>query len=304
MTVKEIEKSIGICGLVCNLCSGKSNCSGCRCKDGNCSIKKCSLEKELDYCFLCNEYPCGEEMFKNIRLKAFNRVAKEDGLQKLAEYLMRNFQNGIQYHSKDGIKGDYDRLQSEQDVISLLKDGSLDPYNVCPTYESKSFHLRLVSQNDAIDLLKCYSNKAAQQFFNTDNCDFGYGNIDTIEKMQYNVKLWLDSYYNKNFIRLSIVEKLTDSVVGTVEMFGSEHGVLRIDIMPEYECEKHLSELFEIADHFFNDFHCDRIVSKATPKATERIKALIKCGYIPYPQSDSWSRENYYLKTQNKKRII
>lgn len=292
MTVKEIEKSFGICGLVCALCSYKSNCAGCRCKDGDCSVKRCCLGKGLDYCFLCGEFPCGEEMFKSIRLKAFNMVAKEYGLQRLAEYLMRNFQNGIQYHRNDGIKGDYDRLQSEQEVISLLKDGRLDPYDVCPTYESRRFLLRLVSLDDAKDLLKCYSNSEAQRFFNDDSCDFGYGNIDTLE----------NSYYNKNFIRFSIIDKSTDNAVGTVEMFRGEHGVLRIDIMPEYECKNHLSEFFEIADHFFNDFNCDRIVSKAIPEATERIKALTKCGYTPYPQSDTWSREHYYIKTQNRKK--
>jgi len=76
MTVNDIENSIGICGLVCALCNCQSNCVGCRCKDGECSVKKCCLEKELNYCFLCDEFPCDEEMFKNIRLKAFNMVAQ------------------------------------------------------------------------------------------------------------------------------------------------------------------------------------------------------------------------------------
>lgn len=131
MTVEKINEGIGICGLVCALCSYKSNCVGCRCKEGECSIKKCCLDKGLDYCFLCDEFPCGEEIFENMRIKAFNMVAKEDGLQTLVGYLMRNSQNGIQYHRKDGIKGDYDRLQSEKEVISLLRDGRLDPDEGC-----------------------------------------------------------------------------------------------------------------------------------------------------------------------------
>jgi RimJ/RimL family protein N-acetyltransferase len=223
MTVMEIENSIGKCGLVCSLCSCKSNCSGCRSKNGDCSIKNCSLGKVLD------------------------------------------------------------------------------PYDICPTYESQSFLLRLVSPDDAKDLLRCYSNSESQRFFNDDNCDFGYGNVDSLEKMQYNIKLWLDSYHTKNFIRFSIIDKSTDNAVGTVEMFGGKHGILRIDIMPEHECESRLSEFFETADRFFNDFNCDCIVSKAIPEAKERIKALKKCGYAPYPQSDTWSREHYYMKTQNRK---
>ena len=123
MTVKEIENSIGICGLVCALCNCKSTCLGCKNKNEDCPIKKCSSEKGRDYCFLCEKFPCDEGIFKSIRVRAFNMVAKEDGLQNLAQYIIRNFQNGIQYHRNDGIKGDYDRLQTEQEVISLLKDG-------------------------------------------------------------------------------------------------------------------------------------------------------------------------------------
>lgn len=305
MTAEEIEKSMGVCGLVCALCSYKSDCEGCRnkkcsCKDGDCSVKKCCLEKGLDYCYLCNEFPCGEKMFKSIRLKAFNMVAREDGLQKLAEYLMRNYQNGIQYHRNDGLKGDYDRLQSEQEIIHLLRNGRLDPYDVCPAYESRNFLLRLVSPDDAEDLLKCYSSSEAHRFFNDDNCAFGYGNVDTLEKMQYNIKLWLDSYCSRCFVRFSIIDKSLGTAVGTVEIFGGTHGVLRIDIMPEYECEKYLSELLDTADRFYNDFACERIVSKAIPEASERIKALTKCGYVPYPQCDTWDREYYYMKAQDR----
>ncbi|MEG6613315.1 GNAT family N-acetyltransferase [Pseudoclostridium thermosuccinogenes] len=298
MTVREIEKSFGICGLVCALCGYKSNCAGCRCKDEDCSIKSCCLGKGLDYCFLCDEFPCGEEMFKSIRLRAFNMVAKECGLEKLAEYLMRNHQNGIQYHRSDGIKGDYDRLQSEQEVIALLKEGRLDPYVVCPTYESRRFLLRLVSLDDAEDLLKCYSNSEAQRFFNDDGCDFGYGKVDSLEKMQSNIKMWLDYYNGRHFIRFSIIDKATDKAVGTVEMFGGEPGVMRIDIMTEYEDDTLLSELIETADHFFNDFDCGCIVTKAIPEAAERIKALTKYGYAPCPKSDIWSGEHYYIKTR------
>ena len=85
-------------------------------------------------------------------------------------------------------------------------------------------------------------------------------------------------------------------------MFGGTHGILRIDIMPEYECEKYLSELLEISDHFYNDFICDRIVSKALPEATERIIALIKYGYTPYPKSDIWNREHYFMKPRSRKK--
>ena len=171
------------------------------------------------------------------------------------------------------------------------------------TYESQKFLLRLVTLDDAEDLLRCYSNSEAQRFFNDDNCDFGYGNVDTLEKMQYNINLWRNSYNSKKFVRFSIIDKSIDNVVGTVEMFGGKHGVLRIDIILEYECEDRLSEFFEIADNFFNDFNCNCIVFKAIPEAIECIKALTKCGYVPYPQTDTWCRKHYYIKTLSRRKV-
>ena len=46
----------------------------------------------------------------------------------------------------------------------------LDPYEICPTYESEHFFLRLVSLDDADDLLPCYSDLTVQELFNNDNC--------------------------------------------------------------------------------------------------------------------------------------
>ena len=160
-----------------------------------------------------------------------------------------------------------------------------------------------MSLEDAEELLKCYNDSEARRFFNDDNFDFGYGNVDTIEKMQCNIKLWINSYYSKNFVRFSIIDKSTDKAVGTVEMLGGKHGILRIDIMGDYECENCLSELFETADRFYNDFNCDCIVSKAIPEATERIKALTKCGYSLYTQSDTWNRKYYYMKTLSRRKV-
>jgi hypothetical protein len=131
---KEIENNIGICGLVCSFCSANSNCCGCRTKEDSCSVKLCCINLGLKWCFECGEYPCKENMFKSIRLRAFNQVAKEDGIEKLAEYLKRNYDNGIIYHRNDGLKGDYDRLSSEQEIMDLLRNGKPDPYLICPTY--------------------------------------------------------------------------------------------------------------------------------------------------------------------------
>ena len=113
-------------------------------------------------------------------------------------------------------------------------------------------------------------------------------------------KKWLDAYEKKQYIRLSVIDKQNDKAVGTVEIFGSEKsqgtGILRIDLHPRYENQEHLGALLSLADSFFNDFGFYRIVSKAIPKATERILALTNHGYTYYPANNEWDREDYYIK--------
>lgn len=299
MTIQEIKESYAICGLVCSLCCYKANCSGCRCKSDNCEIKACCLEKGLKYCFECEEYPCEKDMHKNVRLQAFNTVARTEGLDKLAECLYNNYNRGIIYHRADNLTGDYDRCKTMESIIDLLKYGKPDPYDVCPVYESKQFILRLVLPEDAENLLLCYSNPEAQAIFNSDNCtsDFVYSSLDDMKRC---IEEWLDAYKQKYYTRFSIIDKQNNKAVGTVEIFGSDenqgYSVLRIDIHPRYENQEHLSELLYIADSFFHDFGCYRIVTKAIPEATERIMALTNHGYTNYPENSEWKRKDYYIK--------
>ena len=44
-----------------------------------------------------------------------------------------------------------------------------NPYKDCPMYETQNFIFRLVSEEDAEDLLACYSDPKAQGLFNIDN---------------------------------------------------------------------------------------------------------------------------------------
>lgn len=174
-----------------------------------------------------------------------------------------------------------------------------DPYDICPVYESRQFMLRLVLPEDAEDLLVCYSNPEAQPIFNSDNCtsDFLYSSLDDMKRC---IEEWIDAYKKKDYTRFSIIDKQNNKAVGTVEIFGSDenqgYSVLRIDILPQYENQEHLNELLCIADSFFLDFGCYRIVTKAIPEAAERIKALTKHGYTHYPENDEWKRKDYYIK--------
>lgn len=122
-SVEEIEHNIAYCGLVCVLCNeGKSGqCIGCREKQGGCSIKECAQGRKINGCWECDEYPCNEGTFKNKRNRVFCNCAKGEGLQSLADYLKKNCDQGVKYHKSDGSKGDYDILDSEEEILKLLR---------------------------------------------------------------------------------------------------------------------------------------------------------------------------------------
>lgn len=128
MNKESILGSIAYCGLICALCHEAKNCSGCK-SDNNCCGRKasengcfqfnCCIEKGIEGCWECDIAPCDKDMFNehhDIRNRTFVKVAKEEGVDKLAEYVAHNQKNGIIY----GWNKDYDNLGSEQRVIDML----------------------------------------------------------------------------------------------------------------------------------------------------------------------------------------
>lgn len=59
-----------------------------------------------------------------IKLRAFVRCIKEDGMKRFIEYVAVNRENGVVYH-RNGIWGDYD-LETEDMVLDLLRNGGAD----------------------------------------------------------------------------------------------------------------------------------------------------------------------------------
>lgn len=284
------KKDIGLCGLGCVLCSEEA-CPGCKargCKEvDNCTVYKCALAKGLDGCYQCEDFPCDEGMLKGIRNRAFNRYAREFGKQALLNRLQDNYDNGIVYHRPGGLTGDYDSLGTEDEIMQLIQFGNNNPYKECPTFETEHFMIRLISEADADDLLVCYGDAEALRFFNNDNC---LGECDYVNHMAGMINGWLTYCYAKGeFIRLSIVDKLSQKAIGTIEIYDRKcqqtertTGILRVDIAPRYEKELFLAELFTLSCHiFFDIFHSELIITKAIPEATERILALKRAGYQP-----------------------
>ena len=119
------ERGIGYCGLACALCSN-TGCPGCfeKISDGDsCNIGKCAVKKGFDGCYACPDYPCGEDILKNKRVRAFNRYAQDFGKDALIERLRANYSNGIVYHKPDSSGGDYDVLETEDKIYDLLRYG-------------------------------------------------------------------------------------------------------------------------------------------------------------------------------------
>ena len=162
----------------------------------------------------------------------------------------------------------------------------MDVYENCPVFLTDYFTLRLVQREDAPGLLKVYSDKQAQHYFNSDNCtsDFRYA---TLREMQQCVDMWLWSYQQRHFVRWTVLHE--NKPIGTVEMFrrdegehGEGCGVLRIDLMSRFEFSNiHDAILSVILPAFHELFGCQRILTKALPYMEQRRVALILHGFVP-----------------------
>ena len=121
-------KGIAYCGLACCLCEHTEDCPGC--KNNGCSGKdwcksiKCCLEKGIDGCWQCGEYPCDNPMFKTPRARAFIRFILEHGEEAFMAALEKNEANGMLYHYSGELTGDYDKPETEEEIIELIIKGS------------------------------------------------------------------------------------------------------------------------------------------------------------------------------------
>ena len=174
-------------------------------------------------------------------------------------------------------------------------------YKNCPSFETRSFIIRLIDKRDANDLLSCYSDLKAQEVFNHDNCPVDF-NIFTIDKMKQYIDVWLNAYDQEEYIRFTVVDKLYGKAVGTIEMFGmvgkykTDTGVLRVDLASNYEKELLLKEIIDVCViNFYVMFGVKKIVTKAIDKALSRINVLIESGFS---EVDFKGRQHYYARSQ------
>lgn len=176
-----------------------------------------------------------------------------------------------------------------------------NPYEVCPTFETESFILRLVSENDSEGLLRCYSDSKAQKLFNSDRCTGDFC-IYKIEDMLLCTKAWLWAYSQQEFIRFAIIDKSLSKAIGTVEMFGyvgkyrNKTGILRVDVSSEYEDSQYLNEIFSVSIvEFYDLFEVDMIATKAIPQAVERRNALLVNNFC---EGSVYEGDHYFLRSK------
>lgn len=127
ITLGQTMKPIAYCGLACCVCAQNDSCVGCQ--NGECDVHgwcknyNCCREKGLDGCWECSDFPCSGTMLDKPRIRAFARFAKEYGTDELARCLLRNKENGIVYHYDGQHIGDYDKCETEEEIIEMIKTG-------------------------------------------------------------------------------------------------------------------------------------------------------------------------------------
>ncbi len=119
------ELGIARCGLACCLCSENVKCGGCtsgECTDKDwCENLKCSREKGITNCFLC-ESDCKKGLLAKIKPYGFTLFVKRYGVEALLDCLERNEKNGVVYH-REGFNGDYDDFNDVEELIEFIKTG-------------------------------------------------------------------------------------------------------------------------------------------------------------------------------------
>ena len=102
------------------------------------------------------------------------------------------------------------------------------------------------------------------------------------------IDFWNMAYKNGWFVRLCIIDKSIENVIGTVELCKrvsedefNNMGILRVDVRSDYEQELVLYDIFSlISPKTASLMGCKGVITKAPIYAVERIKAIKKVGFV------------------------
>lgn len=182
----------------------------------------------------------------------------------------------------------------------------MNAFELCPVYETERFIFRLVDQNDAEDLFRCYSDQITLQHTNNDNCN-GNFHCENTYVMREIIQSWQNEYAARNYVRWSIIKKATQSIIGTMEIApipyaikfykGCDTGILRLDLISDEEKFENYLEIIEIAKKYsFNDFGIMQIIIKAAVNHVDKITALKQLNFQPDIENIIPFKDYYILK--------
>ena len=177
-------------------------------------------------------------------------------------------------------------------------------FEQCPTYQSEHFYIRKMKMEDAQGLFQCYSNPQAAKYFNGDCCndDFYYTDFDRFVEC---TEFWESRYTVKDFVRFTIIDIGMDNIIGMAEVCPSYKysadkncmGILRLDLLPEYETETALNELLDILlKHIYEDFAVRSVIIKAQSYADIRRNVLKNFQFVPAQEECNISFPDYFVR--------
>lgn len=177
-------------------------------------------------------------------------------------------------------------------------------FEECPVYASGHFCLRKMRMEDADGLFQCYSNPEAAKYFNGDCCgdDFYYTDLSQFVKC---MEFWEGRYLEKDFVRFTIILQSTGTIAGMAEICpsykysadGARMGILRLDLLPEYENRADIQELLElILAHVYEDFQVRSVLMKAQGDAQVRRNVLKGLHFVPAQDECSIPFKDYFIR--------
>ena len=177
-------------------------------------------------------------------------------------------------------------------------------FEKCPAYQSEHFRLRKMRMEDAEGLFSCYSNPEAAKYFNGDCCgdDFYYTDFSQFVKC---MEFWESRYQEKDFVRFTVMDIELEKIIGMAEICpsykysvdGNCMGILRLDLLPEYEAGKDIQELMEtLLKHIYEDFHVRSVIMKAQEDALIRRNVLKSLHFVPAQDECSIPFKDYFIR--------
>lgn len=177
-------------------------------------------------------------------------------------------------------------------------------FEECPVYKSEHFLLRQMGMEDAEGLFQCYSNPEAAKYFNGDCCgdDFYYTDFSKFVKC---MEFWESRYQEKDFVRFTVIDIELEKIIGMVEVCpsykysvdGNCMGILRLDLLPEYETGKDIQELMELLlEHVYEHFQVRSVIMKAQEDALARRNVLKGLCFVPAQDECSIPFKDYFIR--------